>query len=365
MVAANRNQQNIDKVAVIVVTYNSEKDIVQCLETVLAQNYPNFEVIIVDNTSTDSTIDKINKFANRFGNIIVINNSVNSGYAGAVNIGAKHTNARYIAILNPDVKVFPSWLSKSIEVIKKHGPSLVTPKILLMRKPGLINTCGLTVHYTGLSFCRGLGKSADLFNRDEEVGAVSGAAFVIPRDLFNKLGGFDAAFFDTKEDVDLSIRAKILGCKVLYTPSTMIHHNYNLDKDVISHNYSLSTTKFFFHERNRHLILLKIYDVNTLLLLAPPLLLTEVIAFLYSLLLGRKYIKSKMLALGWVLTHLRDIRRRRNEYRRFSQSMVLMLFPPTLPFDMIVASKELAKALDIVLNRIYSGFYWLTLKALT
>lgn len=183
-----------------------------------------------------------------------------------------------------------------------------TAKILLLDNPERINTCGNSVHFTGLTLCRGLGRPKNTLNKLEEVDAVSGAAFAIRRDLFDELGGFDEDTFLYMEDTDLSWRARLAGWRALYAPTSVVLHQYTL---------RLTSQKVFYQERNRYLMLLKNLKWPTLLLLMPSLALAEVLTWGFVLLRDRENLRNKLLAYRWVMSNWNLIM----EKRRATQAL--------------------------------------------
>jgi GT2 family glycosyltransferase len=229
----------------------------------------------------------------------------NLGFGGGSNLGARMARGRYLAFLNPDTVVTPGWLDALMAALASDPTAgLATAKILLLDDPRHVNTCGNTVHVSGLTLCRGFGGSATAFACPEEVDAVSGAAFVIRRELFEALGGFDAAFFLYMEDTDLSWRARLCGYRCLYVPDAVIYHRYA---------WRCGPQKVFYHERNRYAMLLKCLQIRTLFALLPVLLVAEIITWGFVLLRERQCWKNKVRAYGWVLRHWPAIAERRRE----------------------------------------------------
>nr|MDA8219853.1 glycosyltransferase family 2 protein [Dehalococcoidales bacterium] len=194
------------QVSVIVVNYNGRPHIGQCLHSLLADRRQDREIILVDNASTDGSADYVEQ---AFPQVRLIRNERNEGFGQANNLAAGVANGNYLAFLNPDTVVEPNWLDPLIATLEANPQAgLATSQVLLLSDPKVVNTCGSEVHQTGLTLCRGMGEPRDAFPLIEEVDAVSGAAFAMPRYLFWALGGFDPDFFLYMEDTDLSWRAR-------------------------------------------------------------------------------------------------------------------------------------------------------------
>ncbi len=277
------------RASIIIVSYNNRDDITRCLESVKQTAHPSFDVIVVDNASSDGSVD----VAAGFPDVITISSSVNLGFGGGCNLGATRSRSEYLVFLNPDTVVDPGWLAALIKPLDKQPRvGLVTAKILMLNDRKRINTCGNTVHLTGLTLCRGLGVSSESFDREEEVDAVSGAAFAIRRDVFQTLGGFDETMFLYMEDTDLSLRARLAGWESMYAPESIVYHDYTL---------KMFPLKTFYQERNRYVMLLKSLKWPTLLVMLPALVAAEVITWGFVLLYDRSNVKNKLQAFQWVI----------------------------------------------------------------
>jgi len=282
------------------VNYNGGNLLRQCVESVLHAAHPDDELVVVDNASTDGSIETI---AQDFQGVRIVRNKTNLGFGGGNNLGAQHAQGDYLAFLNPDTTVEPGWLDPliaSLDATPQAG--LATPRILLMDAPDTINTCGNNMHYTGLTLCRGMGFPADTYQTSDEVSAVSGAAFVVRKTLFHTLGGFDESFFLYMEDTDLSLRTRIAGYQCLYVPTSVVYHSYRL---------RFGPRKTYYQEHGRYRLLLKSLQWRTLLWLAPALLLAEIVTWGFVLTRDNLRIMNKLRAYASVMRNLRTIMQQR------------------------------------------------------
>ncbi len=279
------------RASIIIVTYNSRDYLKPCLDSVLAELAAADEVIVVDNASTDGSAEFV---AEQYPEVRLIRNE-NTGYAGGNNRGAEIASGDYLVFLNPDTIVMPGALSALVaSLTTSQEYALSTACIVFMDRPEVINTCGNTIHYTGLTYCRGAGRPVGDYAMPAEVDAVSGAAFAIRREVFEQLGGFDERFFMYVEDTDLSLRARLAGYRCLYVPDAVVKHDYRP---------AYSPNKAFYLERNRHLMLLKNLSRRTCLQLLPGLALSEVVTGGYLLLKGPGYWGTKLRAYRWLWQH--------------------------------------------------------------
>lgn len=277
-------------VSIVIVNYNGRSYLPACLDSILSTVGSDVELIVIDNQSTDGSVEFLQT---HFPQLRLVCNAENSGYAGGNNLGAIHAQGEVLVILNPDTVVQSGWLAPLIQPLTAQSAvGMTTPRLVLLNDPQRLNTAGNTVHISGLTLCRGLGESQGKHAETAVVSAVSGAAFAIRRTLFEKIGGFDSRFFMYMEDTDLSLRAQLLGYDILYVADSIIHHDYVL---------KFGPQKTYYQERNRYLMLLKNARWGTLGLMLPMLLLTELITWGFVLLQDRSNWFNKIRAYHYVL----------------------------------------------------------------
>jgi GT2 family glycosyltransferase len=337
-------------VDVSVVAWNSWPHLRTNLPAIAAQDYPAYRIVVVDNASSDATADEVEA---RFPDVTVIRSEHNGGYAAGNNLCFARSRSRYIAVLNPDARPEAGWLTALVRALDEHpNAALATSKVLLASGPERVNACGLDVHLSGMAFCRGLGDSAASYEHVQRVAAVSGASFVVRRDVLEEIGGLDERFFMYMEDTELSMRARLAGYDVVLAPESRVVHEYALD---------ISPWKFYYLERNRFLMMMNIFRWRTLLLMAPVLLLTEAGVWAHALRSGRAMLLAKArsyVSLAAALPAALARRRRVQRKRRAGDAALLAQMTPDLP-----AIGRGTGALTAVANRIVRG-YSLILKRL-
>lgn len=293
-------------VSIIVVNYNGGDRLLTCVQSLVSDpKRGDSDIILVDNASTDGSADAVER---AFPEVRVIRSAENLGFGGGNNLGAQAASGEYLAFINPDTIAAAGWLTPLVSALDADPcVGLATSKVLLLRDPGQINTCGNEVHCSGLTLCRGMGLNSATLAEPAEVGAVSGAAFVMRRALFEMLGGFDASFFLYMEDTDLSWRAQLLGYRCLYVPDSVIYHDYTL---------RFGPQKTFYQERNRYLLLLKTLRWRSLVVLTPALLLAEVVTWGFILARERRQLANKVRAYAWVAANWSPIMEKRRATQR-------------------------------------------------
>ena len=292
-------------VSILIVTYNSKRDIGECLKSVFNQSYGNFEVIVVDNASSDGTPEYVQK---RFPTVKVVKCRRNLGYSGGNVVGLRYARGDYIVILNPDTVVDKYWLKELVEGARRYPDAgMIGSNVLLYGEPRTVNACGNEFHFTGLVFSRFFGGCMEKC-REEYILVPSGAAFMIRRCAINDVGFMDEDFFTLFADIDLALRFQLRGWKCVVISSSKVYHKFLL---------KMSPLRFFRLERGRYLALLKNFDKETLVLLLPSLVLTEILTWGFALLRGRKYVMSKIMTYRWILRSKQRILEKRRQIQKF------------------------------------------------
>jgi GT2 family glycosyltransferase len=296
------------RASVIIVSYNCREYLVQGLPSVLTSLGTNDELILVDNASCDGSAKSVQQ---AYPHVRVIVSEKNLGFGAASNLGVEQAAGEFVVFINPDTVVEPNWLEALIQALQANPEiQLVTSRIVLMQDPATINTCGNDVHISGITLCRGIGRSHDEYDTPGPVSAVSGAAFAMLRVLYQELGGFDPDFFLYMEDTDLSLRARLAGNHIAFVPGSIVQHAYELH---------FGPTKTYFQERNRYLMLLKLYHWRTLFALIPIFLLSEAVTWGYVLLREPDRLGNKFRAYAWIFKNWKQILSKRRQAQRLRQ----------------------------------------------
>jgi GT2 family glycosyltransferase len=328
------------RASVIVVSYNNRRDLPACLDSIQAQLTSEDELIVVDNGSTDGSVELVRE---NYPAIRLLCGA-NDGYAGGNNRGANAARGAYLVLLNPDTTLLPGALDALIApLVSSPELGLTTACVVFMDRPEIVNTCGNTVQFTGLTYCRGAGQQRSRFTVPAEVDAVSGAAFAIRSELFAALGGFDEQFFMYVEDTDLSWRARLAGFRCWYTPDAIVKHDYEP---------GYSPRKAFYLDRNRHLMLLKNLERGTYLRLLPGLLLSEIVTGGFLVLQGPRYWAVKWQVYGWLLRQRRSIlasRRAVQAQRRRDDREIMQQMTYRLEFGQL-ANRSLSRLAELLFH---------------
>jgi GT2 family glycosyltransferase len=311
-------------------TYNAREFVERCMVALFGQTYPNFEVIVVDNASSDGTADFVSE---RFPAACLIRSPGNDGYGAGNNRGVAHASGDVMVFLNPDAIPEPNWLSQLVGTMQRHGRHFATSKITLLSDDQRLNSGGNMIHYLGLSFCRGLKSPRSSYASAELVSGASGAACAISRELFQRIGGFDATFFMYHDDVDLSMRALLAGERCLYVPEALVAHDFD---------QSVPPIKWGWVEAHRYAILLKVFKFRTLLVLLPALIAIDIVTFAYLASRGPAFVSAKVRSYGWLLHHAATIqasRCRAQTVRTVSDRQILSVLTDQIPYEQLASGR--------------------------
>ncbi|GAB4491698.1 MAG: glycosyltransferase family 2 protein [Parvularculaceae bacterium] len=212
------------RAAVIIVNWNAgARRIERCLAALAAQNFRDFEVLLVDNGSSDNSLDALTSapFPVR-----LLKQSENLGFARANNLAARATAAPLLALLNPDAYPEPGWLGALIRAADKWPDAAAFGSLQIdANDPGRLDGAGDAYHVSGLAYRGHFGWPAAAAPRCEaETFAPCAAAALYRRDPFLALGGFDERFFCYHEDVDLGFRLRLAGWSCLQIPQARVAH---------------------------------------------------------------------------------------------------------------------------------------------
>jgi len=215
------------KISIIILNYNNDKDTVECVNSVKMLDYPDFEIILVDNGSSDGSYEKLKE---RFGNLMFIRNPKNLGFAEGNNVGIRQAlanSADYVLVLNNDTIIDKNFLNEMLAASKRHPKALIFgPKIYFADDQKKLWYAGGKINrLTGLPYHIGENKMDNgQYDNEREVEFVTGCAMFIKTELFDSIGFFDPDYFCFCEDADLCFRARKRGTRLVYVPSSILWH---------------------------------------------------------------------------------------------------------------------------------------------
>lgn len=210
-------------ITVIIPNWNGRQYLPACLKALAMQTFPDFEVLVVDNGSTDGSVDSIQ---DDWPNIRLTRLDRNQGFAAANNLGARLANGEWIAFLNNDAYPEPGWLAALVTAAQANPDyRIFASQIMLVDPPELLDSTGDVYHISGNAWHRGYRRNAVGFQPPAgDVFCACAAAAMFHKDDFLEWGGFDEDFFAYMEDIDLGFRLRLGGLPTYYVPEAVVRH---------------------------------------------------------------------------------------------------------------------------------------------
>jgi GT2 family glycosyltransferase len=313
-------------VSVLIVAWNSERELRRTLPPLLAELRDGDELIVVDNDSPDDSAAVAAELAPRAK---VVTMGRNRGFAGGANVGASAATGDLLVILNPDAMPLPGW-GEAIRRPWLEGRGWSAWQGLVAEGDGkTINSADNPVHFTCIVWAGRHGEPIAAAPGAKEVVSLSGACLAVPLEVWRRLGGFAEKFFMYHEDVDLALRLRLAGKTVGIEPTAVVAHDYEFTAS--------AGNKWRWLERNRLATLVRLWPGSLLLLLSPALLATEV-ALLFAAATGGwggQKLRANAEAIAWLprlLGERRAIRReRRISAGEFAGALTADLDSPFIP----------------------------------
>ena len=316
-------------VSVVIPTWNGRALLDVALESLERQSLAPLEVIVVDNGSTDGTIEHLRE---RWPRVEVLALPANVGFAAGVNRGLERARGEFIALINNDIELHSDCLRELAAGLEHdRGAASAASKMLRFDARSVIDATGDTLRWSGIALQRGQGElDAGQFDRPECVFSACAGAALYRRTAFEEVGMFDEAFFAYLEDVDWGFRAQLAGHGCAYVPTAIAYH------------VGSATTRrddkpdpFFYGlpRRNSVWMVLKNYPASALLRYAPLLLLNHA-RLVYAAIregMARAYwtaVRDAVRGLPRVLRERRTIQAERRIGRRELEPLVTRGWPP-------------------------------------
>lgn len=289
-------------VSLIIVNWNGGEVFNNCIKSLVKVNYPNWELLVVDNGSNDGSENLFKNFNLPTEKITLIKNQRNLGFAMANNQGVKRARGDFILLLNNDTKVVPNLLTVLVNrASRDHTLGVIQPKIELMDKKGYLDNAGS--FFTRIGFLQHWGflqKDSSFFNKERLIFSAKGACMFIRSSLIKKIGLFDSDFISYFEESDFCWRVWLSGYKVLFYPKTKIYHKVGFTIR------RLNVTKLNYHYyKNRICSLIKNLEFSNLLIVLSfhlAISLGIALAFLLKLQISNSLIIFKSFV--WNIKHL-------------------------------------------------------------
>ena len=210
-------------ISIIIPNWNGARHLPICLDSLRRQTYPQIEIIVVDNASSDGSLDLL---AREYPEVRPIALKENRGFTGACNAGIRAARGDLVALLNNDTESDPGWAAAVVDAFTRHPEAgLVASKMLLFDRRDTFHTAGDFYRLDGIPGNRGVWQTdTGQFEREEHVFSACGGSAAYRRAMLDQIGLLDEAFFFSCEDLDLAWRAQLAGWKCVYTPRAVVYH---------------------------------------------------------------------------------------------------------------------------------------------
>ena len=332
-------------VSIVILNYNAGKLLDDCLHSIHKTEKVNFEIILVDNASTDKSYKE---YTQKFPDVNLIENSKNLGYCEGNNIGIRATKGEFVVVLNPDTIVNPTWLHELLHAYKKNGEGIYQPKILATTDHDMLLSSGQFIQLFGFGYSRGKGEThIEGSNNIEKIGYASGTCIFTSKKIIEKLNLFDPFLFAYHDDLDLCWRASMLGINSFYVPSSVIFH------PIEGYSFKWSKFKFYLMERNRQYCLLTHFSKSSYFKMLPSLILVDFAVSLFYLKKGM--FGTKIRTSLNILKNLTKISKKYQEIqstRILSDKEIIKIFQDKIQVPKWVVSEESNEIFNNFLNKL-------------
>lgn len=293
--------------SVIIVNWNGRHHLDACLSSLRSQRFTDFEVILVDNGSSDGSVEHVRRH-HPWVRIVAL--PENRGFCGGNNEGIRQAHGRYLALLNNDTEADPEWLGELVAALEREEVGFCASQIRLFDRRDRLDSAGDVFAINGVASKRGHGEEASRYAEPREVFGASAAAALYRRSMLEDIGLLDQDFFLVFEDADLSFRARNAGYRCAYVPTARVYHKANASIGTYSHTY------VYYGHRNLELAWLKNMPGPLLLKYLPVHVAYDLLALVFFAAQGRlgSFLRAKGAALRRLpatLRKRRDIQSRR------------------------------------------------------
>jgi GT2 family glycosyltransferase len=305
-------------VGVILINYKdyAKRYLAACRDSLRCQTYQDFRVYLVDNASTADSIACLKEMYPE----ATILPRPDGNYCAGNNVGMRAAIAdgcAYLVAANMDTVFEPDWLKELTAALENQPAAGVAQSLILLypkteaeRTVPLINTTGNLIHFLFFGFTNNYAQpqsSVSLVGYPEISGYASGCSLMIRREVYELIGGYEESYYMYHDDLDISLKVRLAGFKIILAPRSVVWHKYE---------FSRSVRMLYYMERNRAICFFAFYPLGSLLLLLPVWLIMSLGMALYSIIGG--WFGTKLRVTGYFFTPAgwREVRHMRREYRR-------------------------------------------------
>lgn len=327
------------ELAIVIPHFNGKEILYNCIKSLHQSHYQDFNVYVVDNGSTDDSIEYI---VEQYPETIVLKSDKNLGYAGGCNYGYRNSKEPYVWFLNNDTEQEPDCLERLMSFFKSHKEvGAIQPKLISFydkEKFDYSGACGGEIDYLGYPFARGrlfdyIEDDKNQYDDSQYIFWASGTAMLTKRSILDKVGCFDERFFAHMEEIDLCWRMHRHGYKAAVVPSAQLYHYSGFTLS------AMNELKMYLNHRNNLLMMYKNLPGDILVPIFMRRLVFEFVTIAFNLVkFDFKRVKS-------VTNAQIDFFKMKKEYKAFRKENK----------DLGFADKELFYPKSIVIKYFYKG----------
>ncbi len=340
-------------VTVTITNWNGQHYLQPCIAAVQTQTVTPARVIVVDNASTDGSVEYL---VDQHPDVEVLQLDSNDGPSAARNAGLEAAQTRYVLSIDNDAMLEPNCLEELLKGLA-DDVAIVQPRALFDADPTLIHYDGADMHYAGImtlrNFYRPVSEASDKYS---DLGAAISVALLLDRDKCLEVGAYDKRHFILFEDHDFSYRVRMRGYRIIHAPKARLLHREGTAGISFREKGQYTPQRVFLHSRNRWIVLTKCAAASTLVLGLPGILLYEGAYFFFALKNGSTlaWISGK---LAWLklLPELWAERRVIQKSRRVSDRQLLTADPLTV--SPLIERKGMIPKLQRGLDRVLSALW--------
>lgn len=349
------------KVGIVLVNYKdyASKYLKACRDSLLLQSYQNFIVYLVDNASSEESVSNLQKI---YPEAVILPRE-DGNYCAANNLGMKQgviDGCDYLIAANMDTEFTVNWLLELVEALNNNSQAAIAQSLILLqpktedeKKNPQINTTGNLIHFLLFGFTNNYQVTLSKVNLDkysEIKGYASGCSFIIRSEVFEEIGGYNENYYMYHDDLDISLKVKLAGYKIILAEKSLVYHKYEFERSV---------RMLYYMERNRGLTFFAIYPLTLIILLFPFWLVMSLGMLFFAVLGGWFKTKIKVMAYFLQINTWREIFKERKRYQTITKIKTKELF------DNFVGKIEFQEienpVLKYLVNPIFNA-YWKVVK---
>ena len=305
---------SVEKVTIAVIAYNGEKLLEEGLSAIESQDYPEYETMLVDNNSTDGSVDLVKR---KFPKVKVLQMKENRGPNPARNAAIKEADTRYILLVDDDAVLTSDCLRTLMNALARFPTAAVwSPRVIYYDRKDVIQFEGANLHFVG----EAIAKNPDVPIEDaleEEpfsIDAAGGVAYIVDKEKALQIGLFDEDYFFGKTDGEFTFRLTMSGFRCLTVPRALVYHKVK----------PRGLSNVFYQVRNRWYLILQTYSFKTIFFIIPALLIYEISVLLFLTAKGAlsEYLRANLAVLK-EFPRLMHKRRKVQALKKLSDRQVL------------------------------------------